>query len=74
VTGSPVRPEVLTGQGDKAQAADRLHHWWRAGARQINQAVVAVLPWLLERATVVRQCGGLPSRELPVQAAALPTT
>lgn len=68
VTGNPVRPEVLAGRGDKAIPALGLHQFDRRlptlyvtggaqGSRQINDVVRGTLPWLLERANVVHQCG-----------------
>ncbi|WP_436738248.1 UDP-N-acetylglucosamine--N-acetylmuramyl-(pentapeptide) pyrophosphoryl-undecaprenol N-acetylglucosamine transferase [Streptomyces sp. BBFR102] len=68
VTGNPVRPEVLAGRADKAVAAlgltgfdPRLPTLYvtggAQGARQINDMAVSALPWLLERANVVHQCG-----------------
>jgi UDP-N-acetylglucosamine--N-acetylmuramyl-(pentapeptide) pyrophosphoryl-undecaprenol N-acetylglucosamine transferase len=68
VTGNPVRPEVLTGHADKAVEALGLHGFDRGlptvyvtggaqGSQQINELVRDVLPWLLERANVVHQCG-----------------
>jgi UDP-N-acetylglucosamine--N-acetylmuramyl-(pentapeptide) pyrophosphoryl-undecaprenol N-acetylglucosamine transferase len=68
VTGNPVRAEVLTGNAGKAAAALR----WTGiapglpvvyitggaqGAAQVNDAVTGILPWLLERANVIHQCG-----------------
>jgi UDP-N-acetylglucosamine--N-acetylmuramyl-(pentapeptide) pyrophosphoryl-undecaprenol N-acetylglucosamine transferase len=83
VTGNPVRPEVLSGHPDKAVAALGLHGFDRAlptvyvtggaqGARQINQTVAAVLPWLLEHANVVHQCGPTAVEDLAANAAGLP--
>ncbi|MDT3395124.1 UDP-N-acetylglucosamine--N-acetylmuramyl-(pentapeptide) pyrophosphoryl-undecaprenol N-acetylglucosamine transferase [Streptomyces sp. B1866] len=83
VTGNPVRPQVLAGQADKAVAALGLDGFDRGlptlyvtggaqGARQINQAVTAILPWLLERANVMHQCGPAAVEELTARAAALP--
>jgi UDP-N-acetylglucosamine--N-acetylmuramyl-(pentapeptide) pyrophosphoryl-undecaprenol N-acetylglucosamine transferase len=68
VTGNPVRPEVLTGQADKAVQALGLHCFDRRlptvyvtggaqGSVQINTLVRDLLPWLLGRANVVHQCG-----------------
>jgi UDP-N-acetylglucosamine--N-acetylmuramyl-(pentapeptide) pyrophosphoryl-undecaprenol N-acetylglucosamine transferase len=68
VTGNPIRPEVLTGQTDKAVAALGLYGFDRGlptvyvtggaqGSQQINDVVGGALPWLLERANVVHQCG-----------------
>ncbi|MEU6172936.1 UDP-N-acetylglucosamine--N-acetylmuramyl-(pentapeptide) pyrophosphoryl-undecaprenol N-acetylglucosamine transferase [Streptantibioticus parmotrematis] len=68
VTGNPVRPEVFAGSADKAIAGLGLHGFDRRlptvyvtggaqGAQQINEVVRDALPWLLERANVVHQCG-----------------
>ncbi|MFF1378733.1 glycosyltransferase [Streptomyces sp. NPDC058308] len=68
VTGNPVRPEVFSGQADKAietlglQAFDRrlptvYVTGGAQGSQQINDVVVDSLPWLLERANVIHQCG-----------------
>ncbi|MFJ9127393.1 UDP-N-acetylglucosamine--N-acetylmuramyl-(pentapeptide) pyrophosphoryl-undecaprenol N-acetylglucosamine transferase [Streptomyces sp. NPDC102340] len=68
VTGNPVRPEVLSGQPDKAVDVLNLTGFDRRlptvyvtggaqGSQQINELVKSVLPWLLERANVIHQCG-----------------
>jgi UDP-N-acetylglucosamine--N-acetylmuramyl-(pentapeptide) pyrophosphoryl-undecaprenol N-acetylglucosamine transferase len=68
VTGNPVRPEVFAGQADKAVEALNLRGFDRnlptvyvtggaQGSQQINEVVRQVLPWLLERANVIHQCG-----------------
>ena len=68
VTGNPVRAEVLTGNAGKAAAAlgwtglaPRLPVVYvtggAQGAAQVNSAVTGILPWLLERANVIHQCG-----------------
>ncbi|MEE1821206.1 UDP-N-acetylglucosamine--N-acetylmuramyl-(pentapeptide) pyrophosphoryl-undecaprenol N-acetylglucosamine transferase [Streptomyces sp. BE20] len=68
VTGNPVRPEVLTGHPEKAIQVLGLHGFDRSlptvyvtggaqGSAQINALVRDVMPWLLERANVVHQCG-----------------
>ncbi|WP_372672718.1 UDP-N-acetylglucosamine--N-acetylmuramyl-(pentapeptide) pyrophosphoryl-undecaprenol N-acetylglucosamine transferase [Amycolatopsis kentuckyensis] len=68
VTGNPVRPEILDGHADKAIATLGLDLFDRArptvyvtggaqGAAQINGIVGDILPWLLERANVIHQCG-----------------
>lgn len=60
VTGNPVRPEVLTGNADKAVTALELTGFDQRlptlyvtggaqGAQQINQVIAQALPWLLER-------------------------
>jgi UDP-N-acetylglucosamine--N-acetylmuramyl-(pentapeptide) pyrophosphoryl-undecaprenol N-acetylglucosamine transferase len=68
VTGNPVRAEVRTGDAGKAPAA----LGWTGmdpglsvvyvtggaqGSAQVNGAVTGILPWLLERANVIHQCG-----------------
>ncbi|MGW7353979.1 UDP-N-acetylglucosamine--N-acetylmuramyl-(pentapeptide) pyrophosphoryl-undecaprenol N-acetylglucosamine transferase [Streptomyces sp. NPDC054784] len=84
VTGNPVRPEVLTGHADKAFTALDLSGFDRRlptvyvtggaqGAQQINGVVRDSLPWLLEHANVVHQCGPANVDELRASAAALPT-
>ncbi len=83
VTGNPVRPEVLSGHADKAVAALGLHGFDRRlptlyvtggaqGAQQINDVVRDALPWLLERANVIHQCGPANAEALRGDAAALP--
>ncbi|KII00059.1 UDP-diphospho-muramoylpentapeptide beta-N-acetylglucosaminyltransferase [Streptomonospora alba] len=68
VTGNPVRPAVLEGQADRAAAElgfegydpDLPTVYVTGGAQgsvQINTTVRDLLPWLLERANVVHQCG-----------------
>ena len=68
VTGNPVRPEILNGNADKAVTALGLSGFDRGlptlyvtggaqGAQQINTLVARALPWLLERANVIHQCG-----------------
>ncbi|GAA2104426.1 undecaprenyldiphospho-muramoylpentapeptide beta-N-acetylglucosaminyltransferase [Streptomyces albiaxialis] len=81
VTGNPVRAQVLDGHADKAVAALGLTGFDRRlptlyvtggaqGSEQINAAVRAALPWLLERANVVHQCG--PDHEAAMRAHAAP--
>ena len=68
VTGNPVRAEVFTGQADKAIEALGLRGFDRRlptvyvtggaqGSQQINHLVRDVLPWLVENANVIHQCG-----------------
>ncbi|MGW6404488.1 UDP-N-acetylglucosamine--N-acetylmuramyl-(pentapeptide) pyrophosphoryl-undecaprenol N-acetylglucosamine transferase [Streptomyces sp. NPDC055134] len=68
VTGNPVRPEVLTGQADKAIETLGLSGFDRRlptvyvtggaqGSLQINTLVKELLPWLLSHANVIHQCG-----------------
>lgn len=82
VTGNPVRPEVLSGHGDKAVHALGLTGFDQRlptvyvtggaqGSQQINGLVGEVLPWLLERANVVHQCGPANEEALRERAAAL---
>ncbi|WP_405588049.1 UDP-N-acetylglucosamine--N-acetylmuramyl-(pentapeptide) pyrophosphoryl-undecaprenol N-acetylglucosamine transferase [Streptomyces sp. NBC_01190] len=83
VTGNPVRPEVLTGQADKAIEALRLHSFDRRaptvyvtggaqGSQQINNLVREILPWLLSQANVIHQCGPANLDELRAATAMLP--
>lgn len=83
VTGNPVRPEIFSGQAEKAIEALGLHGFNRAlptvyitggaqGARQINMLVRDVLPWLLSRANVIHQCGPDNITGLQQHTAALP--
>ncbi|MFC4466882.1 glycosyltransferase [Streptomyces xiangluensis] len=84
VTGNPIRPEVLAGHPDKAVAALGLQGFDRRlptvyvtggaqGSQQINGVVRDALPWLLERANVIHQCGPDNVKELQQYVAALPT-
>ncbi|GAB3205204.1 undecaprenyldiphospho-muramoylpentapeptide beta-N-acetylglucosaminyltransferase [Marinactinospora endophytica] len=68
VTGNPVRPEVLSGQGEKAVEALNFTGYdpnlptvyvtgGAQGSAQINGTVGGLLPWLLARANVIHQCG-----------------
>lgn len=83
VTGNPVRPEVLAGTADKAVEALGLQGFDRSlptiyvtggaqGSAQINKLVDANLPWLLERANLVHQCGPANVGALRDHADALP--
>lgn len=83
VTGNPVRPEVLNGHAEKAVAALGLAGFDRTlptlyvtggaqGAQQINDVIRDALPWLLERANVVHQCGPAHVEALRTSAGALP--
>ncbi|MYY00826.1 MULTISPECIES: UDP-N-acetylglucosamine--N-acetylmuramyl-(pentapeptide) pyrophosphoryl-undecaprenol N-acetylglucosamine transferase [unclassified Streptomyces] len=82
VTGNPVRAEVLSGHPDKAVAALGLHGFDRRlptvyvtggaqGSQQINEVVAGALPWLLERANVIHQCGPANVEELRRRATGL---
>lgn len=68
LVGNPIRPELFTGEAERAVASLGLQAFDRdlptvyvtggaLGAAQINSLVTASLPWLLERANVVHQCG-----------------
>ncbi|MCP2097433.1 MULTISPECIES: UDP-N-acetylglucosamine--N-acetylmuramyl-(pentapeptide) pyrophosphoryl-undecaprenol N-acetylglucosamine transferase [Actinosynnema] len=83
VTGNPVRPELLTGQAARAWTLPATCGFDRRlptlyvtggsqGARQINTLVRQILPWLLERANVVHQCGQANQDEAVRNAATLP--
>ncbi|MFD9630329.1 UDP-N-acetylglucosamine--N-acetylmuramyl-(pentapeptide) pyrophosphoryl-undecaprenol N-acetylglucosamine transferase [Streptomyces violascens] len=83
VTGNPVRPEVFSGQADKAITALGLQGFDRRlptvyvtggaqGAQQINECVREVLPWLLAHANVVHQCGPSHLDQLRQATASLP--
>ncbi|WP_373464490.1 glycosyltransferase [Streptomyces sp. V4I2] len=83
VTGNPIRPEVLSGHPDKAVEALGLQGFDRRlptvyvtggaqGSQQINGVVRDALPWLLERANVIHQCGPDNVEELRQYAATLP--
>ncbi|MEU4296388.1 UDP-N-acetylglucosamine--N-acetylmuramyl-(pentapeptide) pyrophosphoryl-undecaprenol N-acetylglucosamine transferase [Kitasatospora aureofaciens] len=83
VTGNPVRPEVLTGDADKAIQSLGLHGFHRdlptvyvtggaQGSEQINGLVAEVLPWLLTGANVIHQCGPANEEALRARAAGLP--
>ncbi|WP_330230281.1 UDP-N-acetylglucosamine--N-acetylmuramyl-(pentapeptide) pyrophosphoryl-undecaprenol N-acetylglucosamine transferase [Nocardia sp. NBC_00508] len=81
-TGNPVRPELFDGDADKAIAALGVHGFDRSlptiyvtggaqGAVQINRVVRELLPWLLQRANVIHQCGKTSVTELREHAATL---
>lgn len=83
VTGNPVRPQVLSGHAAKAVEALGLRGFARQlptvyvtggaqGSQQINELVGGVLPWLLQQANVVHQCGPAHEEALKARAAALP--
>ncbi|UOZ03308.1 glycosyltransferase [Amycolatopsis sp. WQ 127309] len=83
VIGNPVRPEVLAGHAEKALEALSLDAFDPArptvyvtggaqGAVQINRLVGEILPWLLERANVIHQCGPAAEEGMQEMAAALP--
>jgi UDP-N-acetylglucosamine--N-acetylmuramyl-(pentapeptide) pyrophosphoryl-undecaprenol N-acetylglucosamine transferase len=83
VTGNPIRPEVLTGHPAKAVEALGLYGFdarlptvyvtgGAQGSQQINDVVRDTLPWLLERANVIHQCGPANAEALRRHATALP--
>jgi len=84
VTGNPVRPEVLSGQAERAVQALGLSGRFDSrlptvyvtggaqGAKQINSLVADILPWMLEHANVVHQCGPNNVEELRARTAGLP--
>ena len=83
VTGNPVRAEVLHGDAGKAVAALGWAGLDRSlpvvyvtggaqGSAQVNGAISAVLPWLLERANVIHQCGVNEEKGMLNAAAQLP--
>lgn len=68
VTGNPVRPELFGGVPGRAIEALRLGSFdprlptlyitgGATGAVQVNELTTALLPWLLDRANVIHQCG-----------------
>ncbi|MGY1984344.1 UDP-N-acetylglucosamine--N-acetylmuramyl-(pentapeptide) pyrophosphoryl-undecaprenol N-acetylglucosamine transferase [Nocardia gipuzkoensis] len=82
VTGNPVRPELFDGDADKAVAALGADGFDRSlptiyvtggaqGAVQINRVVRELLPWLLQRANVIHQCGKSSLTELREHATTL---
>jgi UDP-N-acetylglucosamine--N-acetylmuramyl-(pentapeptide) pyrophosphoryl-undecaprenol N-acetylglucosamine transferase len=83
VTGNPVRPEVLSGDADRALQALQVGGFDRQlptvyvtggaqGSQQINELIGEVLPWLLQQANVVHQCGPTHVDSLRARAAGLP--
>jgi UDP-N-acetylglucosamine--N-acetylmuramyl-(pentapeptide) pyrophosphoryl-undecaprenol N-acetylglucosamine transferase len=84
VTGNPIRPELLSGEPSRAITALDLHDFdpgkpvvyvtgGAQGAVQLNRLVSECLPWLLERANVLHQCGPANVEALAGRAADLPT-
>lgn len=68
VTGNPVRPELFGGVRERAVQALGLNYFdprlptlyitgGATGAVQVNELTGALLPWILERANVIHQCG-----------------
>lgn len=83
ITGNPIRPELMSGEPTRAVAALDLHAFdpgkpvvyvtgGAQGAVQINRLVSESLPWLLERANVIHQCGSNNVEALAERAADLP--
>lgn len=83
VTGNPVRAEVMTGEALKAVDALGLDSFdpdlpvlyvtgGAQGSVQINTLVAEALPWLLQRANVIHQCGPNNLQEMFDRTAQLP--
>ncbi|MCF4123719.1 UDP-N-acetylglucosamine--N-acetylmuramyl-(pentapeptide) pyrophosphoryl-undecaprenol N-acetylglucosamine transferase, partial [Antribacter sp. KLBMP9083] len=83
VTGNPVRAEVLTGEPMKAVDVLGLDSFQpdlpvvyvtggAQGSVQINTLIAESLPWLLERANVIHQCGPNNVETMTETATALP--
>lgn len=83
VTGNPVRAEVLTGEPLKAVDALGLDSFdpdlpvlyvtgGAQGSVQINTLIAETLPWLLQRANVIHQCGPNNLQEMFDRTDALP--
>ncbi|MEU9478645.1 UDP-N-acetylglucosamine--N-acetylmuramyl-(pentapeptide) pyrophosphoryl-undecaprenol N-acetylglucosamine transferase [Streptomyces sp. NPDC048191] len=83
VTGNPVRPEVLSGQAERAVQALGLWGFDRRlptvyvtggaqGSQQINELVGESAQWLLQRANVIHQCGPANEAAMRAGAAGLP--
>lgn len=83
VTGNPVRPELLHGDAAKAIETLRMHGYdlhrptvyvtgGAQGSQQINDLVRDILPWLVEHANVIHQCGPGNLAGLRQQTAGLP--
>src|SRR5690606_25175482 len=83
VTGNPVRAEMLTGEPLKAVDALGLDSFdpdlpvlyvtgGAQGAAQINTVVTDALPWLLQHANVIHQCGPDHLRAMFERTASLP--
>src|SRR5690606_37320665 len=82
-TGNPVRAEMLTGEPLKAVDALGLDSFdpdlpvlyvtgGAQGAEQINTVVTDALPWLLQHANVIHQCGPDHLRAMFERTASLP--
>lgn len=83
VIGNPVRPAIFTGTADKARTALGLTDFDPAlptvyvtggaqGSVQINAMVRDALPWLLQAANVIHQCGATDLEASREHADALP--
>ncbi|GAB3108639.1 undecaprenyldiphospho-muramoylpentapeptide beta-N-acetylglucosaminyltransferase [Streptomyces calidiresistens] len=80
ITGNPVRPELLTGNPDKARASLGLDPGrptvyvtgGAQGAVQINRMVLELLPELLTKANVIHQCGTTSVEDARAAAGMLP--
>ncbi|MFG3421837.1 glycosyltransferase [Micromonospora sp. NPDC048063] len=80
VTGNPIRPEILTGNRNRALAAFHLDPrlplvyvtGGAQGAVQVNNLIADSLPGLLPRCQVLHQCGDYSLGRMRQVAAALP--
>ncbi|HEY0696338.1 MAG TPA: UDP-N-acetylglucosamine--N-acetylmuramyl-(pentapeptide) pyrophosphoryl-undecaprenol N-acetylglucosamine transferase, partial [Micromonospora sp.] len=80
VTGNPVRPEILTGDRDRALAAYHLDPrlplvyvtGGAQGAVQVNNLIADILPGLLPKCQVLHQCGDYSLDRMRQIAAGLP--
>jgi UDP-N-acetylglucosamine--N-acetylmuramyl-(pentapeptide) pyrophosphoryl-undecaprenol N-acetylglucosamine transferase len=83
VTGNPVRAEVMSGEAIKAVDALGLDSFdpnlpviyvtgGAQGSVQINTLIAESLPWLLQRANVIHQCGPNNLQEMFDRTATLP--
>lgn len=80
VTGNPIRPEILTGNRDRALAAYHLDPrlplvyvtGGAQGAVQVNDLISDILPGLLQACQVLHQCGDHSLGRMRQVAAALP--
>ncbi|MFI7648465.1 UDP-N-acetylglucosamine--N-acetylmuramyl-(pentapeptide) pyrophosphoryl-undecaprenol N-acetylglucosamine transferase [Micromonospora sp. NPDC049460] len=80
VTGNPIRPEILTGNRNRALAAFHLDPrlplvyvtGGAQGAVQVNNLIADSLPGLLPRCQVLHQCGDYSLDRMRQVAAALP--
>ncbi|MEV5766779.1 UDP-N-acetylglucosamine--N-acetylmuramyl-(pentapeptide) pyrophosphoryl-undecaprenol N-acetylglucosamine transferase [Micromonospora sp. NPDC052213] len=80
VTGNPIRPEILTGNRNRALAAHHLDPrlplvyvtGGAQGAVQVNNLIADILPGLLRKCQVLHQCGDYSLDRMRQVAATLP--